>query len=65
MSAALGHVGIDRQPTEELSFAEVEEQQVELLPSRTVLSIRKAGPVEDIRDALLASLDALKHEIGL
>ena len=37
MSAALSLVGIDRQPTEELSFAEIEEQHAELLPARTVL----------------------------
>ena len=39
MSAALNLAGIHRQPTEEFSFAEIEEQRVELLPSRTLLSV--------------------------
>ena len=43
MSAALSHAGIDRQSIEELSFAEMAEQCVELLPSRTVLSMLKSG----------------------
>lgn len=45
MSAALSLAGL-HQPTEEVSFAEIEEQHTELLPPRSALSMMKGIDID-------------------
>ena len=66
MSAALGHVGIDRQSIEELSFAEMEDQHAELLPSRTVLSMLKSiGTLSTSTTSASSSTTSHRYSLGL